>query len=117
MRYLILTIAVVSSIATADCIIDGAMVPRCIGPVPVAYEGVSYPVFTADNPAEVVAESNRRYGGDSIVPYLPRSQAISVKHVRINTPEQYPEVTCFDFYIKGVKRSQTCFDTMEITER
>lgn len=103
MRALILLMAL-SLNAGADCILDGAFVPRCIGPVPVEYEGVSYPVFTADNPKEVMAESDRRDPG-TLVPYLPRSQApITVKHVRIDT-------------YHGKKASQTCFDTMEITER
>ncbi len=51
-------------------------------------------------------------------PVLPRSKMpYTVKHVRLDTPEHYPDVVCFDFYHGGVKHSQTCFDTMEITER
>ena len=117
---------IAASLSHADsCFIDGANVPRCLSfnprdQTPGAYQGVSWPVFTADSPLEVLQETDRRYGGPDYnggVIELRSKLPIDVKHVRLDTPEHYPDVVCFDFYHQGVKRSQTCFDTMEITER
>jgi hypothetical protein len=125
MRYLIL-IAMLGAISNAVelktgdlCFIDGSMSPRCVeyvNGIPQAYVGVSWPVYTDDTPEKVWTESNRRWmqqSGD----FISVSKPPSVKHVRIDTPDLYPDVVCFDFYHHGVKDSQTCFDTMEITER
>jgi len=113
-QYVIL-LALFGGVANAECFIDGANVPRCQlsheFKSPTDYQGVSWPVFTADTPAEVWSESIRR-GGEASVYSIP-----TVKHVRLDTPEHYPDVVCFDFYHAGVKHSQVCFDTMEITER
>ena len=103
---------------STGCFIDGSYTVRCdLNPNP-HYEGVSWPVFTADTPKEVRAEQDRIYGTyESLAGDLSRLDTkYSVQHMRIDT-EKYPDVTCFDFYSKGKKHSQTCFDTMEITER
>lgn len=109
-----------SARAHADnCFIDGANVPRCafIGGSN-HYVGVSWPVFTAETPLEVWNESLTRWSresGDNTVSIL--EHIPTVQHVRLDTPEHYPDVVCFDFYHAGIKVGQTCFDTMEITER
>lgn len=119
MRHLIIAcLALFAGFAHAECFIDGAFTPRCIfnhGQTPGAYHGVSWPVFTADTPEEVWAETEKR--ADGILAYAQVTSSLNVKHVRLDTPEHYPDVVCFDFYHGGVKHSQTCFDTMEITER
>ncbi len=122
-RLIIVGLALAGLFSHADsCFIDGANVPRCyathLAKSPGDYLGVSWPVFTADNPLEVMHETERRWPaetGQSV--RLPPSQNFNVKHVRIDTPEHYPDVMCIDFYRAGLKTGQTCFDTMEITER
>lgn len=127
MRFLIVSSLVVLSVfkctgATAsECFIDGSMAPRCLDfnkpQTPGAYQGVSWPVYTSDNPLDVWL--NTEHLNESFqVPYARRIDVpFSVKHIRLDTPDHYPDVVCFDFYHHGVKHSQTCFDTMEITER
>ncbi len=57
MRHLILIgLALAGLSLRAECFIDGAYVPRCTPAKPVAFEGVSWPVFTADSPVEVLEE-------------------------------------------------------------
>ena len=115
MKNLILVGLAFASLARAEsnCFIDGANVPRCYaGKV---YTGVSWPVYTADNPLEVLRETERRWPaetGQSVL--LPLSKSgFKIQHVAIRTGKDFPDVICFVFE----RGSQTCFDTMEITER
>lgn len=121
MKALIIGCALISATCSAQCFLDDSNTIRCASGK--AYEGVSYAVFTADTPFEVLEEMDRRHN-EVDVPYLrhpenlmwPNQKKVTVNHVRIDV-ENYPDITCFDFHSKGKKRSQTCFDTMEITER
>lgn len=100
-----------------SCFLDGANQVRCGNAVNgSAYQGVAWPVFTAETPEEVQREAVMQYGYVN-PPYLDADQDFTTKHVRIDAPENYPDVTCLDFYQRGKKQSQICFNTMEITER
>ncbi len=113
--YILLLVSAVS--VNADtCFIDGALVPRCLG---IKMDnGVSWPVFTADTPIDVMRESdNHALQFGSLVPYRLRAELPIFTKVLDIDVEKYPDVVCFDFYSKGLKHAQTCFDPMEITER
>lgn len=70
--------------------------------------GVSWPVFTADTPIEVLKYQDENW---HFTPLRDRSaMPHTVKTIDIG---EYPDVICLKFKNGG----QTCFDTMEITER
>lgn len=85
-----------------NCYMDGAFITRCPGD-----NGSSWPVYTAPTPQEVHAEMFKRY---QLVPEYQTKRTIQVRHVYFGT---YPDIVCFNFK----NGHQTCFDTMEITER
>lgn len=116
MKHLILMgLALASLVSRAEnCFIDGANTPRCAGPG--QYSGVSWPVYTDDEPAKVWAESLRRAHDELGVDLFDHSNyRPSVRNLRVNSPKDFPDIICLVF--GGPKETKICFDTMEITER
>ncbi len=119
MKKMILLSLLFSLSAQATCFIDGSNTPRCFEfkdkQTPGAFEGSSYTVFTADTPEKVLLEQDRMYFADVYTPWIPRAAQPDIKVLKIpmGVGKDYPDVICLVFKSGG----QTCFDTMEITER
>lgn len=96
--------------ARGECFIDGAFRPRCDGGSRF-YAGVSYPVFTANNPIDVLREMDRQWAAEAPYQRLV-DQPQRILNIPIS-PKEYPDIIC----LQWVNGNKTCFYTMEITER
>lgn len=126
-RSILIAVATMATVCSADkassfCSLDAAYQWRCSQPGR-PYTPVSSPVFTSDRPIDVLKEIDQRYpvlgeSGEGFGPYANLADLpYTVQHVPLVTGDKYPDVICLDLIHHGKKTAQTCFYTMEITER